>query len=49
MLYSLIEKAFTVFLVLSNLDKTYAGGFYVSAEMDSIIIAWSPRGSIPPI
>ncbi len=49
MLYSLIEKAFTVFLVWATLDKTYAGGFCVSAEMDSILLAWSPRGSIPPI
>ena len=41
LLYSLIEKAFMVFLVLSNLDQTFAGGFYVPAVMDSIITAWS--------
>jgi len=41
LLYSLIEKAFLVFLVLSNLDQTFAGGFYVPAVMDSIITAWS--------
>ena len=35
LLYSLIEKAFIVFL------PDLRGGFYVPAVMDSIIIAWS--------
>jgi hypothetical protein len=41
MMYSLIEKAFMVFLVLSNLDSTYSDGFYVPAIMDSVITVYS--------
>ena len=41
LLYSMIEKAFMVYLFLSNLDQSFSGGFLVPAVMDSIIIAWS--------
>ena len=41
LLYSLIEKAFMVFLVVTNLDQTFASGFYVPATMDTLITAWS--------
>jgi len=41
LLYGLIEKAFMVFLVVSNLGETFAGGFYVPAAMDAIITVWS--------
>jgi hypothetical protein len=41
LLYSLIEKAFMVFLVVSNLAQTFSSGFYVPAVMDAVIIAWS--------
>ena len=41
LLYGLIEKAFMVFLVASNLDQTFASGFYAPAIMDTIITAWS--------
>ncbi len=41
LLYSLIEKAFMVFLVASNAGQSFAGGFYVPATMDAIITVWS--------
>lgn len=41
LLYSLIEKAFMVFLVVSNLGQTFSSGFYVPAVMDAVITAWS--------
>jgi len=41
LLYGLIEKAFMVFLVVSNLGQPFSSGFYVPAVMDSIITAWS--------
>jgi hypothetical protein len=41
LLYSLVEKAFMVFLVVFNMDQTFSSGFYVPAIMDSIITVWS--------
>ena len=41
LLYGMIEKAFMVFLVFSNLRQTFAGGFLVPAVMDAAITAWS--------
>ena len=41
LLYGLIEKAFMVFLVVSNLDQPFSNGFYVPAAMDSVITIWS--------
>ena len=41
LLYGLIEKAFMVFLVVSNVGQTFSGGFYVPAMMDSVITVWS--------
>ena len=41
LLYGLIEKAFMVYLVFSNLGQTFAGGFLVPATMDAIITVWS--------
>ena len=41
LLYGLIEKAFMVFLVVSNSGHTFSNGFYVPAVMDSVITAWS--------
>ncbi len=41
LLYSLIEKAFMVFLVASNSGQSFASGFYVPAAMDAIITLWS--------
>jgi hypothetical protein len=40
LLYVLIEKAFMVFLVASNLGQTFANGFLVPAAMDTIITVW---------
>jgi hypothetical protein len=40
-LYGLIEKAFMVFLVASNLDQPFSNGFYVPATMDTVITIWS--------
>jgi hypothetical protein len=40
LLYVLIEKAFMVFLVASNLGETFANGFLVPAAMDTIITVW---------
>ena len=41
LLYSLIEKAFMVFLVVFNAGHTFSDGFYVPAGMDAVITAWS--------
>ena len=41
MLYSMIEKAFMVFLVLSNYSHDYSDGFYIPATMDAIITIYS--------
>jgi hypothetical protein len=40
LLYVLIEKAFMVFLVASNLGQTFANGFLVPAAMDTLITVW---------
>jgi hypothetical protein len=40
LLYGLIEKAFMVFLVVSNLGQPFASGFYAPAVMDALITAW---------
>ena len=40
-LYGLIEKAFMVFLVASNLEQPFSNGFYVPATMDAVITIWS--------
>ncbi len=41
LLYSLIEKAFMVFLVASNVDQDFSKGFWAPAVMDAIIVLWS--------
>ncbi len=41
LLYSLIEKAFMVFLVASNFGQSFSGGFLLPAGMDAIITVWS--------
>ncbi len=41
LLYSLIEKAFMVFLVASNVNQDFSKGFWAPAVMDSIIVLWS--------
>ncbi len=40
-LYGLLEKAFMVYLVVSNLDQSYSNGFYIPATMDTIITIYS--------
>ena len=50
LLYSLIEKAFMVFLVFTNLSHDFSRGFLAPAIMDAVIVLWSlayfasPRG-----
>ena len=41
MLYGLLEKAFMVFLVATNLDQDFSSGFLVPATIDAFITAWS--------
>ncbi len=41
LLYSLIEKAFLVFLVASSVHLSFSEGFYVPAVMDAAIVAYS--------
>jgi hypothetical protein len=41
MLYSLIEKAFMVFLVVSNSSQPYSVGFFIPAGMDAFITVYS--------
>ena len=40
-LYGMIEKAFMVFLYVSNMSETFASGFMIPATMDSLITVWS--------
>ena len=41
MIYSALEKAFMVFLAVSNMNYSYAEGFFVPATMDAIIVLYS--------
>ena len=41
LLCGMIEKAFMVFLVATNLGQTFSSGFLAPAVMDAIITAWS--------
>ena len=41
LLYGLIEKAFMVYLVATNLGEDFASGFMAPAVMDAIITVWS--------
>ena len=41
LLYSLIEKAFMVFLVFTNLGHAFSKGFLAPAIMDAFIVLWS--------
>ena len=41
LLYALIEKAFMVFLVVTNLGQAFASGFLLPAMMDALISVWS--------
>ena len=41
LLYSMLEKAFMVFLVTSNAGASFAAGFYAPAVMDAVITVWS--------
>jgi len=40
-LYGMLEKAFMVYLVFSNMGQAFAGGFLVPASMDAAITVWS--------
>ena len=40
LLYSLLEKAFLVFLVASNAGLSFSEGFYAPAVMDALIVIW---------
>ena len=41
LLYSMIEKAFMVFLVVTNFGEAFSSGFIVPAAMDAVITVWS--------
>lgn len=41
MMYGLIEKAFMVYLVVTNASHVYSDGFYIPAAMDSFITVYS--------
>ncbi len=41
LLYGLLEKAFMVFLVASNVNQDFSKGFWAPAVMDAIIVLWS--------
>ena len=40
-LYGLLEKAFMVFLVTSNMNEGFSEGFYVPATMDTFLTIYS--------
>ena len=41
LLYSLVEKAFMVFLVFSNFSHSFSRGFLAPAIMDAVIVLWT--------
>jgi hypothetical protein len=41
LLYSLIEKAFMVYLVASNVNEEFSKGFWAPAAMDAFIVVWT--------
>jgi hypothetical protein len=41
LIYSLIEKAFMVYLVLANADHSYSQGFKVGAAMDATVVLYT--------
>ncbi len=41
LLYSALEKAFMVYLALSNMGQAYVAGFLAPATMDSVILLYS--------
>jgi hypothetical protein len=41
MIYGVLEKAFMVYLVLSNVNESYSKGFWAPATMDGIITVYS--------
>ncbi len=41
LLYGLLEKAFMVFLVATNLGQDFAAGFTAPAVMDALLTVWS--------
>jgi hypothetical protein len=41
LLYGLIEKAFMVFLIVSNSGQSFSEGFLAPAVMDAVITVWS--------
>ncbi|HEY7297871.1 MAG TPA: hypothetical protein VH684_08050 [Xanthobacteraceae bacterium] len=41
MLFSLVEKAFMVSLVLGNLDQPWVNGYFGALLLDSTIVAYS--------
>ncbi len=41
LVYSAIEKAFMVFLAVSNAREPFAEGFYVPATMDAIVVLYT--------
>ena len=41
LLYSLIEKAFMVYLVASNVNEEFSKGFWAPAGMDALIVLWT--------
>ena len=40
LILAVIEKAFMVYLTLSNAGETFAAGFYVPATMDAVIVVY---------
>ena len=41
LVYSAIEKAFMVFLAVSNARERYSAGFYAPATMDAIVVLYT--------
>ena len=39
--YSLFEKAFMVYLVIANLSRPYARGFWFGAVMDATVVLYT--------
>lgn len=40
-MYSAIEKAFMVWLVLSNSDQPFVSGFWIPCALDATVVAYS--------
>jgi hypothetical protein len=43
LIYSAVEKAFMVYLVVANVSRPYSQGFWIGATMDATVVLYTIR------